>query len=81
MKGAATVIVLLFVSSTITGCLGNESIKNTVEASILNDICPDGMANNTWYHFSNSTNIITMEASELSSILVGENIPICAKGT
>ena len=81
MKVGASVIVILFVSSTITGCLGNETAKSTLETSILDDICPDGMANNTWYHFPNSTNILTVDDSELSSILIGENIPICAKGT
>jgi len=81
VKPIVTMVVLLFISSSVTGCFGNESSNNTSSTSILDDICPDGLANNTWYHFPNSTNILTVDDADLTSILIGENIPVCAKGT
>ena len=82
MKGLTTVIVLLVLSSMVSGCFSKESNEMGGIDSFFDEICPDGFANNSWYHFPNSTDIFSMDESfDLNSILIGENIPICAKGT
>ena len=81
MRALAALIVFLFISSTVSGCLSNESSEELSSSSILDEICPDGFANNTWYHFPNSTNILSIDNDVLNSILIGENVPVCAKGT
>jgi len=82
MKAVATFVVLLFLTSMVSGCFGNKTNEGGIESSFLDEICPDGFANNTWYHFPNATNIFTIDDSvDIDSVLVGENIPICARGT
>ena len=80
MRTIAALIVFLFISSTVSGCLSNKSSEELLSSSILDEICPDGFANNTWYHFPNSTNILSIDNDVLNSILIGENVPVCAKG-
>ena len=82
MKPITTVIVLLVLSSMVSGCFTKNDIEDNDKKSLISEICPEGYANNTWYHFPNSTDIFSMDESfDLNSILTGENIPVCAKGT
>ncbi|MBL11689.1 MAG: hypothetical protein CMB46_02625, partial [Euryarchaeota archaeon] len=83
MRSVAVAVVLLMVSAPLSGCFGDE-VEGPVEADGFDFayLCPGGIANNTWYHYSNATDA-TKVSSELNgtSVLVGNNAPSCAIGT
>ena len=74
-------LVLLVVSAPLGGCFGEEKVV-VVEKGVFEELCPEGIANNTWYHYANAS-----DATEISdvfngtSVLVGNNAPACAVGT
>ena len=74
-------LVLLMISAPLGGCFGKEEVV-VEEKGLFEELCPDGIANNTWYHYSNAT-----DATKVShifngtSVLVGNNVPACAVGT
>ena len=48
----------------------------------FDDLCPQGIANNTWYHYSNATDATKVsDVFNGTSVLVGNNAPVCAIGT
>ena len=69
------------ISAPLGGCFGKEEVV-VEEKGLFEELCPDGIANNTWYHYSNAT-----DATKVShifngtSVLVGNNVPACAVGT
>ena len=69
--------VILMVSAPLGGCFGGEESGPIKEESVFNGLCPQGIANNTWYHYSNAT-----DATEISdvfngtSVLIGNNAPV-----
>ena len=74
-------LVLLVVSAPLGGCFGEEKVV-VEEKGVFDELCPEGIANNTWYHYANAS-----DATEISdvfngtSVLVGNNAPVCAVGT
>ena len=81
MRAVAMMLVLLMVSAPLGGCFGEEEVV-VVEKNIFEELCPQGIANNTWYHYSNATDA-TKISDEFNgtSVLVGNNAPVCAIGT
>ncbi|SVB89865.1 uncharacterized protein METZ01_LOCUS242719, partial [marine metagenome] len=74
-------LVLLMISAPLGGCFGEEDVV-VEEKSVFEELCPDGIANNTWYHYSNATD--ATKVSDIfngTSVLIGNNAPACASGT
>ena len=83
MRSVAVALVLLVVSAPLSGCFGDEpAASEEVDGFDFAYLCPEGIANNTWYHYSNATDA-TKVSGELNgtSVLVGNNAPSCAIGT
>ena len=83
MRSVGVALVLLVVSAPLSGCFGDEpAASEEVDGFDFAYLCPEGIANNTWYHYSNATDA-TKVSGELNgtSVLVGNNAPSCAIGT
>ena len=81
MRVVATMLVLLMVSAPLGGCFGEEEVV-IEEKNVFDEICPQGIANNTWYHYSNATDATkSSDVFNGTSVLVGNNAPACAIGT
>jgi len=76
-------LVLLMISAPLGGCFGgDEVIEEENEMFNFGDLCPQGIANNTWYHYSNATDATKVsDVFNGTPVLVGNNAPSCAIGT
>ena len=76
-------LVLVMVSAPLGGCFGgSEVVVEDDEMFNFDDLCPQGIANNTWYHYSNATDATKVsDVFNGTSVLVGNNAPVCAIGT
>jgi len=82
MRTIAAAMVLLILAPIISGCFAGEVIQSIKGDGPFDEICPEGIANNTWYHYPGGIDALTTpHIINESSILGGENIPICAEGT
>ena len=82
MRAIAGSMILLFLAPMIAGCFAGNSVDEIKEYSPFDDLCPNGIANNTWYHYSGAVNaLVAPHVINGTSILEGENIPICTEGT
>ena len=82
VRSVAFAVVLLMISAPLSGCFGGDDVASVVDEGPFADLCEDELSNTTWYHYPNATNALT--ANHIfngSSVLTGENAPICAKGT
>ena len=75
-------MILLMLAPMISGCFAGNTVEEIKESSPFDNLCPDGMANNTWYHYPGAVNALSApHIINGTSILQGENVPICTKGT
>ena len=76
-------LVLVMISAPLGGCFGGEEVVGEeIEMFKFDDLCPQGIANNTWYHYSNATDATKVsDVFNGTSVLVGNNAPSCARGT
>ena len=82
MRAIAGCMILLFLAPMISGCFAGDKVEQVKEISPFDDLCPDGVANNTWYHYPGAVDALTApHVINGTSILQGENIPICTEGT
>ena len=83
MRSAVGAVILLILAPMLSGCFGgDEVIEEEVEMFNFDDLCPEGIANNTWYHYSNATDATKVsDVFNGTSVLVGNNAPACAIGT
>ncbi|MEC8874635.1 MAG: hypothetical protein VX502_04510, partial [Candidatus Thermoplasmatota archaeon] len=84
MRVAAFGMVSLLVLASMSGCFGEE--EEVIEAvntfDTLCEVSGGSISNTTWYHYSNETD--ATKVSDLyngTSVLVGNNAPVCAIGT
>ena len=52
-------------SAPLGGCFGEEEVEE-IKENVFDLLCPDGIANNTWYHYSNAT-----DATKVSDVFNG----------
>lgn len=77
-------MVCLLLAASLSGCFGEDE-PPVEEAGAFDALCEGsggGISNTTWYHYSNATD--ATKASDVfngSSVLVGDNTPVCAVGT
>ena len=58
------------------------TVEEIKENSPFDSLCPNGIANNTWYHYPGAIDaLVAPDIINGTSILQGENIPLCAEGT
>ena len=82
MRAIAGCMILLMLAPMISGCFAGNTVEEIKESSPFDNLCPDGMANNTWYHYPGAVNALSApHIINGTSILQGENVPICTKGT
>ena len=82
MRAIAGCMVLLFLAPMISGCFAGDSIEEMKEDSPFDNLCPNGIANNTWYHYPGAVDaLVAPHIINGTSILQGENIPVCTEGT
>ena len=82
MRAIAGCMILLFLAPMISGCFAGDTVEEIKENSPFDDLCPNGIANNTWYHYPGAINALTApHIVNGTSILQGENIPVCTEGT
>ena len=82
MRAIAGCMILLFLAPMISGCFAGDTVEEIKENSPFDDLCPNGIANNTWYHYPGAIDALTApHIVNGTSILQGENIPICTEGT
>ena len=75
-------MILLMLAPMISGCFAGNTVEEIKESSPFDNLCPDGIANNTWYHYSGAVNALSVpHIINGTSILQGENVPMCTKGT
>ncbi|MGB1486271.1 MAG: sialidase family protein [Candidatus Thalassarchaeaceae archaeon] len=82
MRAIAGCMILLMLAPMISGCFAGNTVEEIKESSPFDNLCPDGIANNTWYHYPGAVNALS--AAHIingTSILQGENVPMCTKGT
>ena len=84
MRAAALSIVSLLIMASLGGCFGEE--KEVIEEiDLFGTLCSEtggSISNTTWYHYGNATD--ATKVSDLfngTSVLVGDNAPVCAVGT
>ena len=81
VRAVVWLLVLMMFSAPLSGCFGEEEIEE-FEENVFELLCLDGIANNTWYHYSNATDATKVsDTFNGTSVLVGDNIPACAFGT
>ena len=68
MRTVAWLLVLLMLSAPLGGCFGEEEVKE-IEENVFDLLCLDGIANNTWYHYSNAT-----DATKVSDVFNGTSV-------
>ena len=84
MRVVALSIASLLVMMSFTGCFASEE-EVLEEGSLFDYVCSDNggsISNTTWYHYDNATD--ATKFSDLlngTSVLTGENTPVCAIGT
>ena len=82
MRAIAGCMILLMLAPMISGCFAGNTVEEIKESSPFDNLCPDGIANNTWYHYPGAVNALSApHIINGTSILQGENVPICTKGT
>ena len=82
MRAIAGCMILLMLAPMISGCFAGNTVEEIKESSPFDNLCPDGIANNTWYHYSGAVNALSVpHIINGTSILQGENVPMCTKGT
>ena len=82
MRVIAGCMILLMLAPMISGCFAGNTVEEIKESSPFDNLCPDGMANNTWYHYPGAVNALSAPHTiNGTSILQGENVPMCTKGT
>ena len=82
MRAIAGCMILLMLAPMISGCFAGNTVEEIKESSPFDNLCPDGMANNTWYHYPGAVNALSApHIINGTSILQGENVPMCTKGT
>ena len=82
MRAIAGCMILLMLAPMISGCFAGNTVEEIKESSPFDNLCPDGIANNTWYHYPGAVNALSApHIINGTSILQGENIPMCTKGT
>ena len=82
MRVIAGCMILLMLAPMISGCFAGNTVEEIKESSPFDNLCPDGMANNTWYHYPGAVNALSApHIINGTSILQGENVPMCTKGT
>ena len=75
-------MILLMFAPMISGCFSGNTVEEIKESSPFDNLCPDGIANNTWYHYPGAVNALSApHMINGTSILQGENVPMCTKGT
>jgi len=82
MRAIAGCMILLFLAPMISGCFAGDTVEEIKENNPFDNLCPNGIANNTWYHYPGAIDALTSpHIVNGTSILQGENIPICTEGT
>ena len=82
MRAIAGCMILLMLAPMISGCFAGNTVEEIKESSPFDNLCPDGIANNTWYHYPVAVNALSApHIINGTSILQGENVPMCTKGT
>ena len=82
MRAIAGCMILLMLAPMISGCFAGNTVEEIKESSPFDNLCPDGIANNTWYHYPGAVNALSSpHIINGTSILQGENVPMCTKGT
>ena len=82
MRAIAGCMILLMLAPMISGCFAGNTVEEIKESSPFDNLCPDGIANNTWYHYPGAVNALSVpHIINGTSILQGENVPMCTKGT
>ena len=82
MRAIAGCMILLMLAPMISGCFAGNTVEEIKESSPFDNLCPDGIANNTWYHYPGAVNALSApQIINGTSILQGENVPMCTKGT
>ena len=82
MRAIAGCMILLMLAPMISGCFAGNTVEEIKENSPFDNLCPDGIANNTWYHYPGAVNALSApHMINGTSILQGENVPMCTKGT
>ena len=81
MRAIAGCMILLFLAPMISGCFAGDTVEEIKENNPFDNLCPNGIANNTWYHYPGAIDALTSpHIVNGTSILQGENIPICTEG-
>ena len=82
VRTIAGCLVLLLLAPMISGCFAGNAVEEIKENSPFDNLCPNGIANNTWYHYPGAINaLVVPHIINGTSVLQGENIPICTEGT
>ena len=82
MRAIAGCMILLMLAPMVSGCFAGNTVEEIKESSPFDNLCPDGIANNTWYHYPGAVNALSApHIINGTSILQGENVPMCTKGT
>ena len=82
MRAIAGCMILLMLAPMISGCFAGNTVEEIKKSSPFDNLCPDGIANNTWYHYPGAVNALSApHMINGTSILQGENVPMCTKGT
>lgn len=82
VRTIAGCLVLLLLAPMISGCFAGNAVEEIKENSPFDNLCPNGIANNTWYHYPGAINaLVVPHITNGTSVLQGENIPICTEGT
>lgn len=82
MRAIAGCMILLMLAPMISGCFAGNTVEEIKESSPFDNLCPDGISNNTWYHYPGAVNALSApHIINGTSILQGENVPMCTKGT
>ena len=84
VRAIAYGLVSLLLTASLSGCFGEEE-EVVEEVNVFDALCEGSgglISNTTWYHYSNATDATkTSDVLNGSSVLVGNNAPVCAIGT
>ena len=84
MRVVALSMVSILIMAPLGGCFGGDE-KVLEDFSVFDSVCSESggeISNTTWYHYGNATD--ATKVSDIfngTSVLVGDNAPICAIGT
>ena len=77
-------MVLVIASAPFGGCFGQKE-EVIEESGVFEVLCSDhggSISNTTWYHYGNATDATSVsDVFNGTSVLVGDNAPVCAIGT